>query len=135
MFNSKKATPQSRIDCLISADTVVEGNIIFNGGLRVDGVVLGNISVNEGKNGTLILSEHARVEGLVTVSHAVINGEIRGAIIANEYLQLEASARIDGDITYQMLGMHHGAAVSGKLNHLVDQNGQKNHQNDEFADE
>lgn len=118
MFNKKKTVSQNRVDCLVSADTTIDGNIIFSGGLRIDGIVTGNISVAEGKSGTLIISEHARVDGLVTVSHAVINGEVRGAIITDEYLQLEASARIDGDITYQMIEMHHGAVVSGKLMHV-----------------
>ncbi len=123
MFGKKKIISQNRVDCLISADTIIDGNIIFSGGLRIDGVVTGNISVAEGKSGTLIVSEQARVDGLVTVSHAVINGEVRGAIITEEYLQLEASARIDGDITYQKIEMHHGAVVSGKLMHVNGING------------
>jgi Integral membrane protein CcmA involved in cell shape determination len=119
MFKKRKTVSQNRVDCLISTDTIIDGNVIFSGGLHIDGVVTGNISVSEGKSGTLIVSERARVDGLVTVSHAVINGMIRGAIIASEYLQLEANARVEGDITYQVIEMHHGAVVTGKLIHAA----------------
>ena len=43
MFN-KSSKPQNRIDCLIGATTRIEGNVIFSGGLRVDGVVRGNVA-------------------------------------------------------------------------------------------
>ena len=38
MFERKKhAPPQKRIDCLIGAGTTVHGDVIFTGGLRIDG--------------------------------------------------------------------------------------------------
>jgi cytoskeletal protein CcmA (bactofilin family) len=59
------------------------------------------------------------VEGRVAVTHAVINGEIQGDIITQEFLELEAHARVSGNITYHTLEMHHGAIVSGKLTHAI----------------
>ena len=35
--------PQNKIDSLIGAGTRVEGNIVFTGGLRVDGEIRGNV--------------------------------------------------------------------------------------------
>ena len=61
--NNGGSKPQSRIDCLIGAGTSIEGNVAFSGGLRVDGTVRGNIVAEEGKPGTLVISEQARVEG------------------------------------------------------------------------
>jgi cytoskeletal protein CcmA (bactofilin family) len=119
MFSKRKNAPHPHIDCLINADTVINGDIIFTGGLRVDGTVSGNIITHEGKSGTLIISQQARVEGRVAVTHAVINGEVQGDIIAQEFLELEAHARVSGNITYHTLEMHHGAIVSGKLTHAI----------------
>ncbi|MDR0769665.1 MAG: polymer-forming cytoskeletal protein [Burkholderiales bacterium] len=119
MFFNKKNAPNPQIDCLINADTVINGDILFNGGLRVDGAVNGNIITHEGKSGTLIVSRQAKVEGRVAVTHAVINGEVQGDILAEEFLQLEAHARVSGNITYHTLEMHHGAVVSGRLTHAV----------------
>ena len=42
MFGNNKGNKlQNRIDCLIGAGTTIEGNIVFSGGLRVDGREMG----------------------------------------------------------------------------------------------
>ena len=43
MFGNKPTKPQNRIDSLVGAGTVIEGNIAFSGGLRVDGRIRGNV--------------------------------------------------------------------------------------------
>jgi cytoskeletal protein CcmA (bactofilin family) len=37
--------------------------------------------------------------------------------MANDYLELQAKARVNGDVTYRTLEMHVGAIVQGKLTH------------------
>lgn len=114
--NSKNGNkPQNRIDCLIGAGTTIEGNISFGGGLRVDGHVRGNVIADEDKPGTLVLSEHARIEGEIRVSHAVINGTIVGPVHASEYAELQAKANVTGDVHYRTLEMQLGAVVQGRL--------------------
>lgn len=118
MFSKNRQKPQNRIDTLIGAETVVDGDIDFNGGLRVDGVVNGNITEAGSKPGTLVLSERGRIEGAITVSHAVINGAVVGPVRASEYVELQAKARVTGDVCYKTLEMHIGAVVEGKLIYL-----------------
>ncbi|MCC7040712.1 MAG: polymer-forming cytoskeletal protein [Burkholderiales bacterium] len=118
MFEKKKhAPPQKRIDCLIGAGTTVAGDVTFTGGLRIDGTVRGNIATVDGAAGTLVVSESARVDGKIDVSHVVINGTVTGPIVANDYLELQPKARVTGDIGYKTLEMHLGAVVHGKLEH------------------
>ena len=118
MFNRKKhAPPQKRIDCLIGAGTTVDGNVTFSGGLRIDGIVRGNVTTANGETGTLVVSEQARVDGEIKVSHVVVNGMVNGPIIANDFLELQAKAKVLGDIEYRTLEMHLGAIVQGRLNH------------------
>jgi len=52
MFSSKPKA-QNRIDSLIGAGTRIEGNVIFAGGLRVDGEIKGDVRTGEGEAGTL----------------------------------------------------------------------------------
>jgi cytoskeletal protein CcmA (bactofilin family) len=111
----KDHTPLKRIDSLIGAGTTVEGNIEFKGGLRIDGVVKGNVQALNGEATTLVISEQAKVVGQIHVSHLVINGEIEGPVHASDYLELQPRARVKGDIHYQRLEMHVGAAVEGRL--------------------
>jgi len=115
MFGNKAKKLESRIDCLIGASTVIDGNITFSGGLRVDGRVRGNVAAVEGEAGTLVVSEHAQVEGEIRVSHAVINGTVTGPVHASEYIELQPKANVTGDVHYKTIEMHLGAVVQGRL--------------------
>lgn len=118
MFSRNRQKPQNRIDTLIGAETTVEGDINFSGGLRVDGSIRGNINEVGGKSGTLVLSEHGQIEGSISVSHAVINGTVLGPVSARSYVELQAKSHVTGDVCYRSLEMHMGAVVEGKLIYL-----------------
>ena len=115
MFGKKTSKPQGHIDTLIGAETSVQGNVEFSGGLRVDGHVRGNITAIGEKPSTLVLSEQATIEGKVQVSHAVINGTIVGPIHTYEYLELQPKARVSGDVHYRVIEIKFGAMIEGKL--------------------
>jgi len=113
----KASKPQNRIDSLIGASTRIEGNVVFSGGLRVDGAIRGNVSAPPDQSGTLVLSQNARIDGEVQVAHLVINGTVIGSIRASESLELQPNARVKGDVYYKTLEMQQGAIVEGKLVH------------------
>jgi cytoskeletal protein CcmA (bactofilin family) len=117
MWDRKKQSPQKRIESLIGAGTVVQGDVTFKGGLRIDGHIRGNVVAAEGEPGTLVVSEHARVDGEIRVSHVVINGTVNGPIDAESQLELQAKARVVGDVAYGTLEMHVGAVLQGRLAH------------------
>lgn len=105
------------IDSLIGISTKIEGNVRFQGGLRIDGQVKGNVVAEGDEPCMLVISEHARVEGEVRAAHVVVNGEIVGPVFSSELLELQPRARITGDVNYKALEMHGGALVAGKLTH------------------
>ena len=120
MFGVKNGkTPQNSIDSLIGAGTRVEGNVVFSGGLRVDGEVRGNISSENGQEGTLVVSEMASVEGAISVAHVVINGTVIGPVFASESLELFPAARVTGDVEYHQIEIQQGAVIQGRLVHQV----------------
>ena len=88
---------------------------MFGGGLRVDGHVRGNVVAADGKQGTLVLSEQARIEGEVRVSHAVNNGTVIGPMYATEYAELQPKANVIGDVHYRTLEVQLGAVIQGRL--------------------
>jgi cytoskeletal protein CcmA (bactofilin family) len=87
------------------------------GGLRIDGEVKGDVRGDPDRPSTLVLSEHARVEGEVFVSHLVLNGTVIGPVHASEFLELHTKARVTGDVEYSAIEMHLGAVVQGRLIH------------------
>lgn len=117
MFGKKSTKPQNRIDSLIAHGTRIDGDISFSGGLRIDGEIIGNVRAGAGQASTLVLSEQARVEGAIEVSHLVVNGTIAGPVYVSEYVELQAKSRVTGDVYYKTLEMHVGAVVEGKLVH------------------
>ena len=118
MFFKKSNRVQNSIDTLIGADTRVEGDIHFTGGLRVDGQIKGNVTEPADQASTLILSEHGSIEGSVTASKIVINGKVIGNVKAAQFIELQAKASIKGDVNYKSLEMHTGAVIEGKLVYL-----------------
>jgi cytoskeletal protein CcmA (bactofilin family) len=108
---------KSTIDSLIGISTRIEGNVRFQGGLRIDGQVKGNVVAEGDEPCMLVISEHAKVEGEVRAAHVVVNGEIVGPVYSSELLELQPRARITGDVNYKALEMHTGALVAGKLTH------------------
>jgi len=120
MFGSEQSKPQNRIDSLIGAGTRIVGDVHFTGGLRVDGEIDGSIIATPGKPSTLVLSEHARVNGEINVTHLVVNGEITGPVKVAEYLELQSKSKVTGDVHYKTLEIQLGAVVEGRLIHLAD---------------
>lgn len=122
MFFAKKGNkPQNRIDSLIGPGTRIEGDVTFNGGLRVDGHIRGNVAAAGDQPSTLVLSDQAKIEGEIRVSHVVVNGTVTGPVHACEYLELQGKSRVTGDVYYKTLEIQLGAVVEGKL---VYQNGE-----------
>lgn len=117
MFGKNSSKPQGRIDSLIGAGTALVGDVSFAGGLRVDGEIKGNVRVADGQPATLVISEHARVEGEISVSHLVVNGTVIGSVHSSDFLELQTRARVTGDVEYSTIEIHLGAIVQGRLVH------------------
>lgn len=115
MFGKKDPTA---IKTLIAHGTRIQGDVQFEDGLRVDGEVHGAICAPSGCGSMLVISEGAVVEGGVKADHVIINGTVKGPIEARDALELQAKARVEGDVQYAALAMQHGASILGQLRPL-----------------
>lgn len=116
MFGKKSQPP---IKSLIAQGTHIDGDIKFSEGLRIDGEVFGDIRASSEQSSMLVISEAAIVQGEVHADHVIVNGTVRGPVIARELLELQPKARIEGDVSYMALEMHQGAVISGQLKPLM----------------
>ena len=112
MFGKKKQPP---IRSLIAQGTVIEGNLKFSDGLRIDGEVIGDIRAADGGTSILVVSESASVRGGIYADHVIINGRVMGPVHASDLLELQPKAKIAGDVSYKALEMHQGAVIFGQL--------------------
>lgn len=115
MFSKKKQPP---IKSLIASGTTITGDVVFSDGLRIDGAVHGNLTAVDGQPSLLVVSESAQITGEVAANHIIVNGHIRGPMLARELLELQPKARVEGDVHYKALEMHQGAIITGQLGTL-----------------
>jgi cytoskeletal protein CcmA (bactofilin family) len=114
---NKKPKQTAHIDSLIGQNTEIHGDVIFSGGLHVDGKIKGSVIAEKGDDSVLTLSERGIIEGEVKVPNVVVNGSIIGDLHANGHVELAAQARVHGNVYYSLIEMAMGAEVNGKLLH------------------
>ena len=118
MFGSKsKRDSEVSVDALIGSQVEIRGDVVFSGGLYVDGRIIGKVLAAEGAEAMLTLAEHGHIEGEVRASVVVISGSLDGDVHATERVELTPSARVNGNIHYQTVEMSAGAQLNGRLVH------------------
>lgn len=120
MFGSNKSNRDGHlvVDALIGAQVVIRGDVEFSGGLYVEGTILGKVIAQDGaSNATLTVAEHGAIEGEIRAQVVVISGRLDGDVHATERVELTPSARVTGNIHYQVVEMHAGAQLTGRLIH------------------
>ncbi len=122
MFGSKQKNARAgKIDTLIGQNTELRGDVIFTGGLHVDGTIKGNVIADQESGSVLSLSERGVIEGEVRVPNVVLNGTVVGDVYASNHIELAAHARVTGNVYYKIIEMARGAEVNGNLVHRGDQ--------------
>jgi cytoskeletal protein CcmA (bactofilin family) len=128
MMFRRKSHPSieiTKLSSLIDAGVEIVGDVIIKDGLRVDGHVRGDVRVRQDARGLLVLSEKGSIQGSVKVYDAVINGTVTGDLEVEHFLELQANARVSGNITYRQLRMDCGATVDGRLERIGEPAGQQ----------
>ena len=119
--NKRKVT---QIDSLIGQQTEINGEIMFSGGLHIDGLVEGNITAPDNSGAVLTLSEQGSIKGEVRVPNIILNGTVLGNVYAEEHIELAPNARVTGNVYYNLIEMSVGAEVNGSLVHSADMSSQ-----------
>src|SRR5437867_13160089 len=86
-----------------------KGTLTFEGTVRIDGMVSGAIY----SKGTVILGEHAVIEGDISAGTIVSSGRINGNVTATERVHLLPSAAMNGELKTPLLKVEEGLQVHG----------------------
>jgi len=116
MFGRKQRR-HSVVDTLVGPNSQVNGDLRFAGGCHIDGTVKGNVGAEDDSDSALSISEGGMVEGGVTVPYVVLNGIVRGDVVAGQRVELGPTARVIGNVYYNLIEMAIGAEINGKLVH------------------
>ncbi len=102
------------IETFIGPGSVLDGDLVFSGGLRIEGEVHGNIESRD-ENGALVICNRAKVFGDVRAPYLVVDGDVQGNVHSNRSLLLEPNAVVAGDVRYHEINMSSGSRVNGEL--------------------
>jgi cytoskeletal protein CcmA (bactofilin family) len=116
MFGGKKRRDKG-VETIVGANTEVNGDLQFEGWCHIDGAVNGNVTADPDSNSQVSVSEDATIDGGVTVPNVQLNGIVRGDVFANKRLELGPTARVIGNVYYNLIEMAIGAEINGKLVH------------------
>ena len=118
MFKTKPIRPDvGAIDTLIGPQVTIRGDVVFSGGLYVEGHIQGKVIAEAGERAVLTLAEQGSIEGEVQVPVVVINGRMVGDVHALERIELATKARVQGNLHYKVVEMSAGAQLTGRLVH------------------
>lgn len=113
----RKQRRHTVVDTLVGANTRISGDLHFTGGCHVDGTVNGSVTADPDSKSALSISEEGNIDGGVTVPYVVLNGIVRGDVFANQRVELGPTARVIGNVYYNLIEMAIGAEINGKLVH------------------
>src|SRR5947208_9757606 len=86
-----------------------KGVITYEGTIRIDGRLEGEIHTK----GTLMVGEHAVIEGDINADVVVCGGQINGNIVASEKVQLLSTGIVTGTIKTPLLSVEEGVGLHG----------------------
>lgn len=123
MFNSKNdssssgsisTSSKSQLDTMLGKNTTIKGDIEFNGALILDGSIYGCVKGSENDD-VLTISETGVVEGKIEVANIIVNGIVKGDIIASGKIEVASKANIEGNVYYHNIEMETGSKINGQL--------------------
>ncbi len=120
MFGSKKtednktlSSPNNpnALNSLVKG-TVIEGNIVAESDIRIDGTIKGNLICNA----KVIIGPTGYIEGEIKCVNAIIEGKFEGTLRVSELLHVKETADVNGDIKTNKLMVQPGALFNVACN-------------------
>lgn len=95
---------------IIGGGARLEGNLISAASLRIEGSVKGQITAE----GDVIVASGSEVAADVRATNVTIGGHYTGNVTASGTLELESTAKVEGNLSCQTLVVNRGAVFSGQ---------------------
>lgn len=115
MFSKDKDGPERRasaVPSILSNGMQITGDIVSDGEVQIDGVLLGDVKCSK-----LTIGETGRIQGSVVSDNCLVHGEVVGQIKADS-VTLSRSSRVEGDVLHDTLAIEPGARLDGHCRRL-----------------
>ena len=114
---TSSATVSGEVTTLLGRGSEFEGKLSFEGTVRVDGKLSGEIFTDD----VLIIGEGAEVSAEISVGAIIIEGTVHGNIHAKRSVEIHTPARVKGNISTPSLSIDKGVIFDGQCQ--MEQNG------------
>ncbi len=112
MFSDNKKVKEnndfSKNQNRISEGTKIVGDIVSEGGFRIEGTVEGTIKTT----GRVVVGKSGNIQGTLECSNADFEGKFSGKLIITETLSLKPTAHIEGEVSTGKLAVDPGATFN-----------------------
>lgn len=108
---SLETVASNEVSAFIGRGVEFKGTITYNGTVRIDGALDGEIHTQ----GELVIGEDAVVTAKVMAGVVVCKGKITGDIVATEKVKLLAPAVVSASVKAPVISMEEGVTLNGSL--------------------
>ncbi|WP_269821692.1 bactofilin family protein [Haliangium ochraceum] len=98
------------ITTLLGRGSEFEGKLTFEGTVRIDGKLRGEVFSDD----ILIIGEGAYVEAEIDIGEVIIQGTLVGNVRASRGIEIHAPGRVKGDLTTPSLQIDKGVIFEGR---------------------
>jgi cytoskeletal protein CcmA (bactofilin family) len=95
---------------LIGTGTVVQGKVMTEGSIRIDGTMVGDVVAKA----NAAIGSSGKLDGNLSAKNVSLAGSVKGTITASEKLILESKSVLQGDIRASKLVVDEGATFDGQ---------------------
>ncbi len=98
------------LSTIIGKGSKIKGTLYVQGGVRIDGEVEGTIE----SDGFVTIGSSGVARANIKADECLISGKVVGNVTCKDAIELDRSARMNGDIVAKILMIHTGAVFNGK---------------------
>jgi cytoskeletal protein CcmA (bactofilin family) len=96
---------------ILGPDATFKGELTFEKGMRLMGRLEGKIQ----SPGRLHIAREAKIQADIEAGSIIVEGEMKGNLIASDRIELKQTARYEGDLRATKLTVDEGAIFSGHV--------------------
>ncbi len=104
-------TPPDAVISIIGPGMKLIGDCETDGTVRIEGTVEG--SVRAGK--AVVVGKDGLVDGDISTQDAVISGRVKGTLVAESRLELQATSHLEGEVRARRMQLEEGAVLNGTV--------------------
>jgi cytoskeletal protein CcmA (bactofilin family) len=107
----KRPVPLERIEVTVGPTANINGDLVCDGIVKVDGVYQGSIKTVS----NVIITEKGRVDAHVEAENVSVSGQVKGSIVAKGRLEILSTGRVWADVTVSSFLLDDGGKLHGAL--------------------